>query len=255
MKGLYSGCGGDGICGWSDSPRACIGTGTDTTPGNVVSNYEYNAGRKNPGVVGNWDYGDGNGLEKITCKPRSSDGHVPCYCKKSGANMQTTQYTVIPNECTAVNRYLFHNRGTNAGENTKACGNPNTDGAGRYPCFCKRGYCKDEHSCMALQIGTSKCGCLSCYPGYFFDPAYIDEASNGCVKCAKSKYRSADDNVTNTCLEDCPAGKYTATPGAAHITACRFPPLLFSLSPNSSFIAGNEKIVLHGARFGNDSKR
>ena len=146
--------------------------------------------------------------------------------------MQTTQYTVIPNECTAVNRYLFHNRGTNAGENTKACGNPNTDGAGRYPCFCKRGYCKDEHSCMALQIGTSKCGCLQCYPGYFFDPRAIDEPSHGCVMCASGKYRNADQDVT-TCLE-CPPGRYSG-PGETSCSVCEFGESLCQCAINEFF--------------------
>ena len=71
LKGLYSGCGGDGICGWSDSPRACIGTGTISAPGYVLANYESNAGLGNSGN-GNWDYGGGKGVEKVTCKPRSS---------------------------------------------------------------------------------------------------------------------------------------------------------------------------------------
>ena len=45
LNGLYSGCGGDGICPWSNVPRACIGLGTTVaTRGKVVANYESSAG-------------------------------------------------------------------------------------------------------------------------------------------------------------------------------------------------------------------
>lgn len=220
LKGFNeAACGGDGECNAADTPRGCVGTGSTAARGLIFVNNGAQAGTGTSNS-GTWDYDKDGTPEKVTCRPRDvARGFVPCYCKRTGLNLKTTEYTVIPKECTAVNRRLFHNLGTDAGESSRACGNPSLDGAKRYPCFCKRGFCQNAQSCVALNIGNNKCGCLQCSPGYFFDPSRMEEDANGCVKCASGKYRGVDQSHT-TCLE-CPPGRYSGV-GAVSCELCEF---------------------------------
>ena len=162
----------------------------------VYANLNENAGRLNPAN----GYGEcPDGVQRLGCSNRkfvrcSSGGMEAaqenqgnfnmfgCFCKKKGTAAKRTNFEMLPKECTAVNKYLFFNNGDIAGKkmDQRGCGNPNTDGSNRFPCYCKRGFCKTKRSCTPFSILTplqrSKCVCLHCNPGYYYN---VNEMVNG----------------------------------------------------------------------------